>query len=83
MKYKEELTELLAEILEENGEEIEITEETSLIGNVGTEYIGLSSIDYVEFLAAVEDEFGIVYEFDTRINTVGELVNYIDKKRGK
>ena len=79
IKYKEQFINILADVLEIDVDDIPpIDEYTCLIGNIGNGILTLSSIDYVEFLVKVEQEFDIVYNFETRINTIGDLISYID-----
>ena len=54
-----------------------ISSETSLIDDIGAD-----SLDIVELIMAVEDEFGIHIpdEEATALTTVGKIVAYIDNK---
>lgn len=60
---------------------IEITLETDLVNGVGTDCLGLSSIDYVDFLVLVETEYDIIYDFDTAVYTIGDVYNFIKEYR--
>ncbi len=57
------------------GEGVEITRDTDLTYN-----LGLKSIDLLELITDVEDEFGIEVtdEAVENIHTVGELMDYIE-----
>ena len=61
-----------------NPAEIKIDEKTMLIGGLEINSLGISSMDFVEFLVRIEEIFGIVFDFKVRINTIGELISYID-----
>ena len=56
-------------------DESEVKEETSF------EDLGLDSLDVVELLMAIEEEFGIEIKAEGAGKTVGELVNYIDENK--
>ena len=60
-----------------NVDEEKIQMETHLI-----EDLGADSLDAVELIMALEDEFGIEVDDDAAQNakTIGDLVNYIDSK---
>lgn len=68
---------ILIEVLELEGEELKITKEMQFRSDIAEKGLGMSSIDYVEFMVKIESEFNIVYEFDKIIETVGDLVIYI------
>ncbi|MDD6214285.1 MAG: acyl carrier protein [Firmicutes bacterium] len=65
--------ELLADHLDIDEETI--TEDTTF------EDLDVDSLDTVEILMEMEDEFGIEIKFDEVGKSVGELVNYIDAKK--
>jgi len=56
-------------------DETEVKEDTSF------ETLGLDSLDIVELLMAIEEEFGIEIKAEDAGKTVGELVNYIDENK--
>ena len=56
-------------------EESEVNEDTSF------EKLGLDSLDIVELLMAIEEEFGIEVKAEEAGKTVGDLVNYIDENK--
>ena len=60
-----------------NVDEEKIQMETHLI-----EDLGADSLDAVELIMALEDDFGIEVDDDAAQNakTIGDLVNYIDSK---
>lgn len=78
MKYEYEIKKALADVMEMNPAEIKIDENTMLIGGLEINSLGISSMDFVEFLVRIEEIFGIVFDFKVRINTIGELISYID-----
>ena len=59
-----------------NAEVSQITMETRLV-----EDLGADSLDAVEIMFALEEEFGLEIDDDAaqNIKTVGDLVNYIEK----
>ena len=61
------------------GDGVEITRDTDLTYN-----LGLKSIDLLELITDVEDEFGIEVtdEAVENIHTVGELMDYIENANG-
>ena len=60
--------------------EDKVTEDTKIV-----EDLGADSLDVVELLMALEDEFGISLpdEVAKELSTVGDIVNYIDKNTKK
>ena len=63
-------------IVEQLGlEESQVKEDTSF------EALGLDSLDVVELLMAIEEEFGIEVKAEDAGKTVSELVNYIDENK--
>ena len=42
--------------------------------------LGIDSLDTVEMLMALEDELGVEIELDEKVETVGELAEFIEKK---
>ena len=42
--------------------------------------LGIDSLDTVEMIMQLEEELGVELEFDEKVTTVGELVNFIEKK---
>ena len=73
--YIKKISKLISEVLEDENN-IEVNMETHLIGVVNENDLGLSSIDYVELIVKVEQEFDVIYDFDVQLNTVGDLINY-------
>lgn len=61
-----------------NAKESEITMETLLVDDLGAD-----SLDAVELIMALEDEFGMEIEDDAAqsIKSVGDLVNYIESHK--
>lgn len=75
--FLEKMREILSKVLCEECLEIPISLDTYLINGVGMNGLDLSSIDYVDFLVSVENEYDIIYDFSARIYTVGDIYNYI------
>ena len=73
--YFEKVRELIAQEFSIDPSKIEM--ETKL-----AEDLGADSLDAVELIMALEDEFGIEVDDDAAQNakTIGDLVNYIDSK---
>lgn len=44
--------------------------------------LGIDSLDTVELLMNLEDEIGMEIELDQKVATVGELVKFIESKKG-
>lgn len=62
----------LAEILREyKGGDIAVDEQTTF------DQLGFDSLDKVELLMKIEEEFGIMFEDDLQVDTVGQLVEKI------
>lgn len=70
-------SEILAKTLCVEKIEVPITLDTRIINGVGANDLELSSIDYVDFLMQIEEEYDIVYGFETIIYTVGDIYNYV------
>lgn len=69
----EKVIELLADHLDMDANEI--TAETTF------EDLDVDSLDTVEILMEMEDEFGVEIKFEEAGKSVGELVNYIDSHK--
>ncbi len=71
----EKLVEIITNVC---GDNVEITRDTDLTYN-----LGLKSIDLLELITDVEDEFGIEVtdEAVESIHTVGELMDYVEANR--
>ena len=52
----------------------EITRETTF------ESLGIDSLDTVEMVMDLESELGVDLEMEEKINTVGELVDFVESK---
>ena len=52
----------------------QITEDTTF------ESLGIDSLDLVEMLMELEEELGVELEMDEKVSTIGELVEFIEKK---
>lgn len=57
-------------------EALEVNESTKFIGNC-KDSLAMSSLDYVEFMVSVEEEFNIVFDFNSRINSINQVVDYV------
>jgi acyl carrier protein len=66
----EKVTKILAEHLDKDAGDIKL-EDTF-------ESLGLDSLDTVEVVMEIEDEFGISIEMDSSISSVADLVGVID-----
>lgn len=44
--------------------------------------LGVDSLDTVEMMMQLEDAIGIEIELDQKVETVGELVKFIESKQG-
>ena len=44
--------------------------------------LGIDSLDTVELLMNLEDKLNISIELDQKVETVGDLVNFIESKQG-
>ena len=64
-------------IQERQGKSFEVTPELSLKDNIGAD-----SVDMMEFILTLEDEFGIdiLDEDIDRLGNVADIVTYIEKK---
>lgn len=51
--------------------------DTRLVSGVGVQSLGLSSIDYVDFLVSVEDYYDVIFDFDTMLYTIDDIYNYV------
>lgn len=58
---------------------MDITLDTHLVNGVGANGLSLSSIDYIEFLVLMEDQFDISFGFDTAIFTVQDIYDFVLK----
>ena len=68
--------EAIAELIAERNEcdVAEITRESKFAD------LGIDSLDTVEMLMNLEDKIGIEVELEEKVETVGELVDYIERK---
>ncbi len=68
--------EAIAELIAERNEcdTSEITEDMTF------QDLGIDSLDTVEMVMDLEDKLGIEIELDEKVETVGELVKYIEAK---
>ena len=54
----------------------DITRETTF------ESLGIDSLDTVEMVMDLEEELGVELEMEEKLNTVGELVAFVESKMG-
>ena len=47
------------------------------------EDLGIDSLDMVEMVMGLEDKIGFEVELEKKVETVGELVKYIESKRAE
>ena len=68
--------EAIAELIAERNEcdVAEITRESKFAD------LGIDSLDTVEMLMNLEDKIGIEVELEEKVETVGELLDYIERK---
>ena len=81
MKCLEELTtvfETIAKLIAERNDcdVSEIQRETTF------QDLGIDSLDTVEMLMDLEDQLGMEIELDQKVETVGDLVDFIESKQG-
>ena len=70
---KERITEIIAEYLDKDASEIE-TDETF-------KEIGLDSLDVMELVMQIEDEFDCKIELSQEINNIDKLCEYIEENQ--
>ena len=46
------------------------------------QHLGIDSLDTVEMLMDLEDQLGMEIELDQKVETVGDLVDFIESKQG-
>ena len=68
--------EKVIELLKEKVDEENITSETKFAD------LGIDSLDIAELIMNIEDEFDIEMEMDASLQTVGDVVNKINKIKG-
>ena len=69
----EAIAELVAERVEKDGSEITMDSKF--------QDLGIDSLDTVELLMNLEDKLGIEVELDQKVETVGDLVAFIESKQ--
>jgi len=69
----EKITQILRDYKDD--QELEITEQASFAE------LGLDSLDTVELIMSIEDEFSVVIEVNEGIKTVGDLIRIIESKQ--
>lgn len=78
MEIKEILMEVM-EVEECDYDKYKINRETYLVNKVGVEQINLSSLDFVRFIVEIENKYGVFYDFEEDLTTVGNVIDYISK----
>lgn len=68
---EERITEIIAEYLDKDAEEIDVNETFK--------DIGLDSLDVMELVMQIEDEFDCKIELSQEINTITKLREYIEE----
>lgn len=76
--FLENMSSILAKILCVDKFDVPVTLKTRLVNGVGENDLELASIDYVQFLVRVEEEYGIICDFETQIYTIEDVYNYIN-----
>ena len=61
----------------------EIAVEEIIMDSTFAKDLGLDSLDTVELIMSLEDEFGVSLEIDENLKSVGDLVAMIDKEKNK
>jgi acyl carrier protein len=69
----ETLKKIIAEVL--NVDEAEITKDTTFIDDLGAD-----SLDVFQVISEIEDEFDIQIESEEGLNTVGDLVKFVEEQ---
>lgn len=64
-------------------EDFEITRDTVLIGHVGESQLKISSIDYIEIIVKIEEQFDIEFDFEVKLMTVGDWIDFVSFKSNK
>ena len=67
--YLKDVTEIENEL---NNETIVTIESGIITDNV----LRLSSLQYVEMIVYLEEKMDVIYDFDTKLNTIGEMADY-------
>ena len=70
---KETVVNIVAEYLGKDASEISTTDTFK--------EIGLDSLDTVELMMGIEDEFGVAIEVSDSIKTIGDVVDYIENNQ--
>jgi acyl carrier protein len=47
------------------------------------ETLGIDSLDMVEMLMELEEDLGVELELDEKVETVGQMVRFVEKKIGR
>lgn len=55
----------------------EINEKTQLGSMAGSNYITVSSLEYVELIVEIENTFDIIIDFDIDLYVMEDIINYI------
>lgn len=71
----ERLEKVLISIL--NIEHIQIEKAMHIGNQLGENCLALSSLEYVQFILAIEEEFNVVIDYEVDMITIGNLVDYI------
>lgn len=68
--------EIIAELIAERND----CDVSQIAANTSFKELGIDSLDTVEMLMNVEERLGKEIELDEKVETVGELVKYIESK---
>lgn len=71
----ERLEKVLISIL--NIEHIQIEKAMHIGNQLGENCLALSSLEYVQFILAIEEEFNVVIDYEVDMITIGNLIDYI------
>ena len=76
--FLEKVKNILSDILEVDFADVPLTMDTSIVDMFAEDSLSLSSIDYVRFLINIEDQFNVVFRFEDRMVTLGDIYRYIN-----
>lgn len=74
-----EITKKIISCLKVEYKTVSIDEETALEYS-GENSLDMSSMDIIDFIIQIEEEFCMIVDISTRFETIGDVVNYIHSK---
>lgn len=75
--FLESVEDILKEVLGLSKLWKELTMDTLLVYSVGQDSLDLSSIDFVDMIVSIENQYNITFEFDFDIKSLRDLYDYI------